>query len=138
MADGPPVQKRHSDLSGRMSAPGKNGKRFHLHFENVASFFKQYYICRFFFLPDLGPPVTTLINCGPRTSSPSTAVLDGIVSGEVSISLGEMTYCTETLFCYLIYAISCLTYVSISIYLSPHLYIAGVQYLIKAKSYQRA
>ncbi|XP_070788505.1 transport and Golgi organization protein 1 homolog isoform X1 [Pituophis catenifer annectens] len=48
MTDGPPVQKRHSDLSGRMSAP------------------------------DLGPPVTTLINCGPRTSSPSTAVLDGI------------------------------------------------------------
>lgn len=48
MTDGPPVQKRHSDLSGRMSAPGKNGKRFHLHFENVASFFKQYYICHFF------------------------------------------------------------------------------------------
>ncbi|XP_013907754.1 PREDICTED: melanoma inhibitory activity protein 3 isoform X2 [Thamnophis sirtalis] len=48
MTDGPPLQKRHSDLSGRMSAP------------------------------DLGPSVTTLINCGPRTSSPSTAVLDGI------------------------------------------------------------
>ncbi|XP_026551493.1 transport and Golgi organization protein 1 homolog isoform X3 [Pseudonaja textilis] len=48
MTDGPPVQKRHPDLSGRMSAP------------------------------DLGPSVTTLINCGPRTSSPSTAVLDGI------------------------------------------------------------
>uniref|UniRef100_A0A2D4NRI4 Transport and Golgi organization protein 1 homolog n=1 Tax=Micrurus surinamensis TaxID=129470 RepID=A0A2D4NRI4_MICSU len=50
VTDGPPVQKRQSDLSGRMSAP------------------------------DLGPPVTTLINCGPRTSSPSTAVLDGIVN----------------------------------------------------------
>ncbi|KAG8123301.1 hypothetical protein E2320_018993 [Naja naja] len=48
MTDGPPVQKRHSDLSGRMSAP------------------------------DLGPPGTTLLNCEPRTSSPSTAVLDGI------------------------------------------------------------
>ncbi|XP_039197578.1 transport and Golgi organization protein 1 homolog isoform X2 [Crotalus tigris] len=48
MTDGPPVQKRHSEQSGRISAP------------------------------DLGPPVTTLINCGPRTSSPSTAVVDGI------------------------------------------------------------
>ncbi|KAL7987385.1 hypothetical protein Chor_006304 [Crotalus horridus] len=50
MTDGPPVQKRHSEQSGRISAP------------------------------DLGPPVTTLINCGPRTSSPSTAVVDGIVN----------------------------------------------------------
>ncbi|XP_070590471.1 transport and Golgi organization protein 1 homolog isoform X2 [Erythrolamprus reginae] len=50
MTDGPPVQKRHPDLSGRISAP------------------------------DLGPPITTMVNCGPRTSSPSTAVLDGMVN----------------------------------------------------------
>ncbi|XP_007433774.1 transport and Golgi organization protein 1 homolog [Python bivittatus] len=50
MIDGPPVPKRHSELSGRMSAP------------------------------DLGPTVAAMINCGPRTSSPSSAVLDGMVN----------------------------------------------------------
>ncbi|XP_061481121.1 transport and Golgi organization protein 1 homolog isoform X2 [Rhineura floridana] len=48
MVDGPPFPRRHSELSGRMSAP------------------------------DLGPAVASLINCGPRTSSPSSTVLDGM------------------------------------------------------------
>nr|XP_056708307.1 transport and Golgi organization protein 1 homolog [Euleptes europaea] len=48
--DGPPVPRRHSELSGRISAP------------------------------DLGPAVASLVNCGPRTSSPSSTVLDGMVN----------------------------------------------------------
>ncbi|XP_044286978.1 transport and Golgi organization protein 1 homolog isoform X2 [Varanus komodoensis] len=47
--EGPPVPRRHPELSGRMSAP------------------------------DLGPAVAALLNCGPRTSSPST-VPDGMQS----------------------------------------------------------
>ncbi|KAH0622680.1 hypothetical protein JD844_025187 [Phrynosoma platyrhinos] len=47
MVDGPPVPRRHPELSGRMSAP------------------------------DLVPSVAPLVNCGPRTSSPS-AGLDGM------------------------------------------------------------
>ncbi|KAF7254075.1 hypothetical protein EYD10_00069 [Varanus komodoensis] len=47
--EGPPVPRRHPELSGRMSAP------------------------------DLGPAVAALLNCGPRTSSPST-VPDGMVN----------------------------------------------------------
>ncbi|XP_054836026.1 transport and Golgi organization protein 1 homolog isoform X2 [Eublepharis macularius] len=50
MPDGPPVPRRHSELSGRISAP------------------------------DLGLAVGSQINCGPRTSSPSSAVLDGMVN----------------------------------------------------------
>ncbi|XP_062980169.1 transport and Golgi organization protein 1 homolog isoform X2 [Elgaria multicarinata webbii] len=50
MIDGPPVPRRHPELSGRMSAP------------------------------DLGPAVAALINCGPRTSSPSSAIMDGMVN----------------------------------------------------------
>ncbi|XP_060102141.1 transport and Golgi organization protein 1 homolog isoform X2 [Heteronotia binoei] len=46
--DGPPVPRRHSELSGRISAP------------------------------DLGPAVAPLINCGPRTSSPSSTLVDGM------------------------------------------------------------
>ncbi|XP_015280069.1 PREDICTED: melanoma inhibitory activity protein 3 isoform X1 [Gekko japonicus] len=46
--EGPPVPRRHSELSGRISAP------------------------------DLGPAVAPLINCGPRTSSPSSTLVDGM------------------------------------------------------------
>ncbi|XP_077196256.1 transport and Golgi organization protein 1 homolog isoform X2 [Paroedura picta] len=48
MPDGPPIPRRHSELSGRISAP------------------------------DLGPAVAPLINCGPRTSSPSSTLVDGM------------------------------------------------------------
>ncbi|XP_066474813.1 transport and Golgi organization protein 1 homolog isoform X2 [Tiliqua scincoides] len=47
VCDGPPLPRRHSEVSGRMSAP------------------------------DLGPPAA-LINCGPKTSSPS--IHDGMVN----------------------------------------------------------